>query len=61
MNYARQRGAGNALRVCFRNEIKSDSIMTKAISSPPEIKWTSEEPQANAIVEETEEDGLKVP
>lgn len=41
--------------VCFKNEIRSDCIWTKALPLPPEIQWTSEELQTKAVVEETEE------
>ena len=39
--------------------MKSDCILAIATPSPPEIKWTSGEVQANATTGETE-DGLKV-
>lgn len=42
-----------ALRMYFKNKMKSDCILAIAIPSPPEIKWTSGEVQANATTGET--------
>lgn len=49
---------GSALRVYFKNKIRSDCILTKALPSPPEVKWMSGE-WANAIIEGIEEMGQK--
>lgn len=47
-----------ALRMCFKNKLKSDFILMITMHSPPKIKWTSGVVQVKAIIEETE-DGLK--